>query len=251
MRSLTHAPGAAFPTTRVSVIRDLGSPDEAVRRPAFEALVSGYWKPAYKYFRLRWGLGPEDAEDATQDFFARVFEKRSFDRYDPARARFRTYFRACLDRFAANRRRAERRWKRGGGVTELPLDFAAAEGEIARAGGASATAAAEADPEAWFRREWRRELFHQAVGALRERCRDQGKEERFEVFTRYDLQGRPGLTYARLGEELGMPASRVTRALAWARRELRRLVLERLAALCGSEAELAAEARELLGDEPS
>lgn len=237
----------AFPATRLSVVRALGSPDEGLRRPAFDALVSGYWKPSYKYLRVRWGLGAEDAEDATQEFFARVFEKGYFDRYDPARARFRTYLRTCLDRFAANRRRAESRWKRGGGAVEVPLDFAAAEAEIARAGGATATASAEADPETWFEREWRRDLFQQAVVALRERCRAENREERFEVFVGYDLQGAPGLTYARLGEELGMSATRVTHCLAWARRELRSLLLERLADLCGGEAEIEAEVRELLG----
>lgn len=49
------------------------------------------------------------------------------ERYDPARARFRTYLRLCLDGFASNARKAERRLKRGGDVTLVPLDFQAAE----------------------------------------------------------------------------------------------------------------------------
>lgn len=253
--------GRGFPPTRLSVVRALASREEAVRRPAFAALADGYWKPSYKYLRVRWRLAAEDAEDATQEFFARVLEKRYFDRYDPARARFRTYLRTCLDRFAANRRRAERRLKRGGGEPVLSLDsapgwtpdFAAAERELVRPapGDRIADRAPEADPEAWFHREWRRALFQRAVARLRERTAG-GREARFAVFERYDLAGgrEEGLTYSRLGEELGLPATQVTNHLAWARRELRAILLDLLRELCGSDNELAAEARDLLGAPP-
>lgn len=238
--------GGSFPATRLSVVRALGSREEAVRRPAFGELVEGYWRPSYKYLRVRWRLSAEDAEDLTQEFFTRVFEKRYFDRYDPGKAHFRTYLRTCIDRFAANRRRADRRLKRGGGATPLSVDFAGAEAEVERAGPLSGTAP-ETDPEAYFHREWRRALFRDSVAELRELCLSESKEVRFAVFERYDLQGGDGLTYVRLGEELGIPATQVTNHLAWARRELRRIVLDRLARVCGSEEELAAEARDLLG----
>lgn len=251
------AVGRGFPATRLSVVHALASREEAVRRPAFAALAEGYWKPSYKYLRVRWRLGVEDAEDLTQAFFATVLEKRYFDRYDPARARFRTYLRTCLDRFTANRRRAERRLKRGGGAAVLPLDFhpdyAAAERELGLPGRVPPAArladgSPEADPEGWFHREWRRALFQRAVARLRERAAGD-LEVRFTVFARYDLAGgrEEGLTYAALGEELGLPATQVTNHLAWARRELRKIVLELLEELCGSDEEVAAEARELLG----
>jgi RNA polymerase sigma factor (sigma-70 family) len=256
-RSGGGAADRGFPATRLSVVRALASRDDAVRRPAFAALADGYWKPSYKYLRMRWRLGAEDAEDLTQSFFAQVLEKRYFDRYDPARARFRTYLRTCLDRFASNRRRAERRLKRGGGEAVVSLDsapgwtpdFAAAERELGRTAPADrlADASPEADPEGWFHREWRRALFQRAVMRLRERAAG-GREARFTVFERYDLAGgrEAGLTYAALGEELGLPATQVTNHLAWARRELRRVVLELLEELCGSDEEVAAEARDLL-----
>jgi RNA polymerase sigma factor (sigma-70 family) len=253
--------GRGFPATRLSVVRALASREEAVRRPAFAALAEGYWKPTYKYLRVRWRLEAEDAEDLTQAFFAQVLEKRYFDRYDPARARFRTYLRTCLDRFAANRRRAERRLKRGGDRAAVPLDsapgwhpdYAAAEGELGRQGRAVpadrlADGSPESDPEGWFHREWRRALFQRAVARLRARAAG-GREVRFTIFARYDLDGarEEGLTYAALGEELGLPATQVTNHLAWARRELRKIVLELLEELCGSQEEVVAEARDLLG----
>ena len=48
-------------------------------------------------------------------------------------------------------------------------------------------------------------------------------------------------------EELGLPATQVTNHLAWARRELRRLVLDRLRVLTGCEAEFREEAQSLFG----
>lgn len=75
-----------------------------------------------------------DAEDLAQEFFSRAVQRGFFDDYDPERARFRTYLRTCLDRFAANARRDERRLKRGGGVTMLSLDVAGVERELCRDG---------------------------------------------------------------------------------------------------------------------
>lgn len=158
------AEGGVFPHTRRSLVAAVGSGDGEVRRSAFGALVEAYWKPVYKLLRLRWRLSPDAAEDATQEFFARAFEKDWFSRYDSARARFRTYLRTCLDGYAANRAKAARREKRGGGAAPLSLDFAAAEGEVAHL-----EPATEAEAEELFYREWVRGLFEIAVDRFRRR----------------------------------------------------------------------------------
>jgi len=121
----------SFPATRISVVEQTRSGDAEIRRVALAAIIEAYWKPAYKYLRVKWSLDPDTAADLTQEFFAATLEKGVIAKYDPARARFRTYLRLCLDGFAANQRKAERRLKRGGGVTLVPLDFATAEGEMA------------------------------------------------------------------------------------------------------------------------
>ena len=241
-------PGGAFPATRRSVVLAVGSAEEEVRRQAFGALVEAYWKPAYKLLRLKWRLDPAAAEDATQDFFARALEKGWFARYDPQRARFRTFLRTCLDGFAANRRKAAGRDKRGGGVPPLSLDFAGAEGELA-----FAEPADPLDPDALFHREWVRHLFARALERARRRLAARGQTAAWELFERLDLAGtdaprRP--TYDDLAADLGIPATQVTNRLGAARRELRRAVLELLAEATGSERELAEEARALLGVTP-
>ena len=79
-----------------------------VRRSAFDALVTAYWKPVFKYVRLKWHASPDDAADLTQGFFLRAFEKDFFAGFDPSRARFRTYLRTCLDGYVVQRAKGGR-----------------------------------------------------------------------------------------------------------------------------------------------
>jgi DNA-directed RNA polymerase specialized sigma24 family protein len=242
-------PAACFPATRCSLVRATADPDPQVRRDAFAALVAAYWKPVYKYLRLQKSLANEDAKDLTQAFFARALEKDFFASYDPARARFRTYLRVCLDRFVAKERTAAGRLKRGGGVALLSLDFAGAEGELRHQ-----EPATDGDLEAFFHREWVRSLFGLAVESLREQCAAAGKPVHFALFERYDLDGADAVerpTYAQLAAEFGLPTTQVTNYLAAVRRQFRALVLDRLRATTGSDDEFRAEARALLGGETS
>lgn len=240
--------GGRFPVTRPSLVLAIRAESPELRRQSFDALVASYWKPVYKYLRLRWRISNEDASDLTQGFFAHAFEKTFLERFDPGRARFRTWLRVCLDGYVANEHKAAGRLKRGGGFEFLPLDFSTAESEL----GASVVAA-EADPEAWFRREWVRDLFERALAELRGECEALGKQSALAVFERYDLDDSPSdrpPSYAELAVEFGVPATQITNYLAWSRREFRRLVLERLREATASEAEFRAEAREVLGVDP-
>ena len=239
---------AVFPATRHSVVQGTRSADPVERAQAFDALVAGYWKPVYTYLRLRWRLEPADAEDVVQGFFARAVLDGALAGYDPARSRFRTFLRLCVDRHAARERQAARRLKRGGGVEPLRLDFAGAEGELP----ARAAASPADDPEALFHREAVRALFEQALAAFRARALDAGKAVHLALFERLDLDAPAGdrpPSYAALAAEHGLPVTQVTNHLAWARREFRREVLRALRATSGSEEEFRADARELLGVE--
>jgi RNA polymerase sigma factor (sigma-70 family) len=233
-----------FPPTRLSVVERTRSADEETRRLAFAAIIEAYWKPVYKYLRLKWRLDPEAAEDVTQEFFATTLEKDVLERFDPRRARFRTYLRLCIDGFAANVKKAEGRLKRGGGFITVPLDFQTVEGEIGRH-----EPSAISDVDELFYQEWVRALFQRTVEDLRRWADSSGRSVMFEVFRRYDLaesaQTRP--TYAALGQDLGLTATTVTNHLAAARRQFRRLVLDRLRDLTVTDEEFEAEAKRLLG----
>jgi RNA polymerase sigma factor (sigma-70 family) len=226
-----------FPTTRFSALLGARSDDDGERRRSWDTLALAYWKPAYKHVRVRWRKERAEAEDLIQAFFERAMAKDFFDGYDADRARFRTFFRVCLDRFVSNEEKSRARQKRGGDA--LTLDFEAAEDELARAH-------TDGTPEELFDREWRRSVFALAIEALREHLREDGKEAWYRAFERYDLADeRP--TYDALAADLGVPATTITNRLAHARRELRRIVLEKLEELTASRREFAEEARDVLG----
>ncbi len=69
---------SAFPPTRQSVVRAAGHGEGETRRQAFGDLAEAYWSPVYKYLRWRWRADRAEAEDLTQGFFARAYEKRFF-----------------------------------------------------------------------------------------------------------------------------------------------------------------------------
>ena len=235
---------AAFPATRHSIVAAMRSPRPDDRRAAFDALITAYWKPVFKYVRLKWQASREEAEDLTQGFFMRAFEQDFFAAFDPSRARFRTYLRTCLDRFVANARKADARLKRGGGVTPIPIDFAEAERELRLQ-----SSNAIEDFDAYFHREWLRGLFAAAADRLRAACLERGRADRFTVFEQYDLASDEGArpTYSELAHRLGLSQGDVTNELAAARREFRRHVLEALREQCATDEEFAAESQALTG----
>ena len=236
---------ARFPETRWSAIEAARSDDPAERQRALETLIAAYWKPVYKYVRVHWNRSNEDAKDLTQEFFARLIEKDFLDTYDPGKARLRTFLRVCVDGVVQNADRAARRLKRGGDAVMLPIDFEAAESELGRS--------AAAAPEAFFEREWVRSLFELAVKGLKEECEARDKMMHFQLFERYDMDdsGERRPTYEQLAKEMGLAVTDVTNYLAWARREFRRIVLEKLREMTASEDEFRREARALLGVEGS
>jgi DNA-directed RNA polymerase specialized sigma24 family protein len=226
------------------VIERIRDADPEARREAFGDLVEGYWKPVYKHLRLTWRLDPEDARDTTQGFFADAFQKSWLERYEPAKARFRTFVRVCADRFLMNARQAASRVKRGGGVQTLSLDFEGAEREVV-----SSLSAALPAPDELFHREFIRALFDKAVHDLRAECKADGRAMQFMLFERYDLNPAEGVSYSRLASELGLTTTQVTNGLAHVRRRFRERVLQALRGLCGSDEEFRREARELFGAE--
>ena len=122
---LTHH--AAFHTTRWSIVltaQDQASSD-AFR--SLEALCRQYWPPLYAYVRRR-GFAPHDAEDLTQEFFARLLEKEWLAAVRRERGHFRSFLLMALKRFMANEWDRSQTRKRGGGCDVISLDAATAEG---------------------------------------------------------------------------------------------------------------------------
>jgi RNA polymerase sigma factor (sigma-70 family) len=239
--------GDRFPPTRWSVIDAARSTDEAERTRAMDTLCAAYWKPVYKYVRLRWNRPTADAQDLTQGFFVQIIERGLLEKFDSAKSRLRTYLRVCVDSFLINEDKAAKRLKRGGNASHVALDFAGAEEEL---GGAVMDPASIPSPESleeFFEKEWIRGLFELAVEDLRKLCEANERERTFRLFEEYDLVGDETISYDKLAEEYGIEVTDVTNALSWARREFRRGALERLREICGSDEEFQREARAVFG----
>jgi DNA-directed RNA polymerase specialized sigma24 family protein len=233
---------SAFPPTRHSVIERLRRDDTQERAAAFSDVVDAYWKPIYKHFRATWNASPEDAQDLTQSFFSDAFEKAWLEKYEPGKARFRTFVRVCVDRFAMNARQASNRAKRGGGARLVSLDFETAEQEVR-----AQSLQTPADAEDFFRREFVRALFQRAIATAREELTRSGRAVHFQLFERYDLRPDDRVSYASLAAEFHLSESRVTNYLSVARRAFRSHALGTLRGLSASDEEFRREARDLFG----
>lgn len=236
---------ARFPGTLHSVIAGVQSADAEKRGHAYSRIVASYWKPVYKYIRMKWNRSNEDAKDLTQGFFLRVMEKGFFQTYDPAKARFRTFLRVCLDRYVANETQSAARLKRGGDVLTVSLDFQGADLELLTVDPPSPDTM-----EKYFEQEWIRSLFSSSLEMLKRQCAEEGKDLHFTVFARYHLADDTesgSLTYESIAAECGIPVTTLTNHLAYGRREFKRILLEQLRELTATEEEFREEARALLG----
>jgi RNA polymerase sigma factor (sigma-70 family) len=234
----TAAESHTFPATRVSVIVALGSADGGTRRAAEDLLARAYWGPVVAVAQIKWHLDVADAEDLAQDFFAQALAKQWFVKFDPSKARFRTFLRVCLDRFAANAFQSAGRLRRGGDLVIESLDDSLS---IPSDDGAI---------DDRFRQEWIRSVFAMSLEALREEGRTTGKREHVAIFEAYDVHDHPDdrrPSYRDLATTFGLPETTVTNHLAWARSAFRAHVLATLQSLAGSDTEFRTDAQELLG----
>lgn len=115
----------AFVTTHWSVVLAAGRSDTTRACAALEKLCRTYWYPLYAYVRRR-GHSPEDAKDLTQEFFARLLERKAVATASPEKGRFRSFLLAAMNHFLADAWDKTRARKRGYGQV-IPLDGASAE----------------------------------------------------------------------------------------------------------------------------
>jgi RNA polymerase sigma-70 factor (ECF subfamily) len=164
---------------------------------ALEGLCSAYWPPLYAYVR-RQGHGPDDAQDLTQEFFARLLVKRYLQHADPACGRFRTFLLTSLKHFLISDWRKGTRQKRGGGHTPLSMDAETAEQ------GYAAEPVEALTPEGIYERRWAATLIERVLTRLRSEYADAGKDRLFERL-KDSLWGEGSSSpYATLAAELGV-----------------------------------------------
>lgn len=209
------------------------------RSRAFELIVVVSWKAVHKYIRRRWGKSKENAKTLTLAFFSRMMQPDFFDRYDPARIRFRTFLREQTDQFISTE----------GAVAPEPeslaLDFKLAEEELA-------LEPIEPDQpfEEYFDAEWIRSLFTLAIEQLHNVLESQGKLLHFKLFQRFDLQDRSAggnITLEHVAQEFSLSTTDASSRLSDVRQSLSAIILDLLRSFTSSNEELRQEARTLFG----
>ncbi|MBI2930607.1 MAG: sigma-70 family RNA polymerase sigma factor [Planctomycetes bacterium] len=201
-------------------------------------LVQDYWRPVYRYVRMKWSRSHEDAKDLTQSFFAAVLEGDFLAGAERERGSFRAYLKASLDNFVRNEHRDAGALKRGGGRRSVPLDITE-----------EAWAPASKDPDALFEREWLRATIEGAVERMRGLYEREGRSHYFGVFRRYHLD-ETGETYNDLAAHFGVSYSDVINILAHTRARFREIVEKRVRETVATPQEFRDEIARLLGGRP-
>jgi DNA-directed RNA polymerase specialized sigma24 family protein len=160
-----------FPNTAwTMVLSTRGGGDTTAARTALSQLCQLYWYPLYAFAR-RWGLGAEDAEDATQQFFATVLERNLFAAADRSLGKLRTFLLAAFQRDLLDEKKAANRLKRGGSADQISLDRLSAEERLA--------AEPTAPPEQFFEREWAASVLEAAMSRLERNYTESGRGSHF------------------------------------------------------------------------
>jgi RNA polymerase sigma-70 factor (ECF subfamily) len=215
-----------------------GHGDNTRARESLERLCRTYWYPLYAYVRRR-GYSPEDAQDFTQECFARLLSNHSLDHANPNRGKFRSFLLGALNHCLADEWTRRRAQKRGGGILPISLDVAEAELHF-QAEGPDDTA-----PDQAFDRHWATALLNQVLDRLDQEYRANGKAVLFEALKQTLVGGRDAPPYAALAAQLGLSEAALRIAMHRLRKRYRELIREEIAHTVTSPADVEGEIRYL------
>ncbi len=228
-----------FATTHWSVVlsaQDKSSPGSAA---ALEALCRAYWYPLYAYVR-RQGHHPPDAQDLTQEFFARLLQKDYLQAAAREKGRFRTFLLVALKRFLANEWERARAQKRGGGQVVVPLDTTMAETRYQH------EPAAPRSADYVYDRRWALTLLEQTMARLRREFEQAGKAAEFAQLKSVLTAERGEISYTGMAQALGMNEGAVRVGVHRLRKRFRELFRDEIAQTVSSPEELEEELKYLM-----
>jgi RNA polymerase sigma factor (sigma-70 family) len=233
-----------FDTTHWSVVLQAGGNDSPQAAAALASLCGAYWYPLYAYVR-RQGHSVEDAQDFTQEFFARLLERKDLRLADRNRGRFRTFLLASLKHFLINEWNKAKRAKRGGGRALLSLDAEETETRF------RAEPADNRSPDKAFERRWAMVLLDRVLDQLQGEFVVAGRGPVFEEL-KTCLTGEDNeSTYAEIGRRLGMTESNLKVTVHRLRQRYRELLRKEIALTVAGPEAIDQEMRDLfaaLGD---
>jgi RNA polymerase sigma factor (sigma-70 family) len=228
-----------FATTHWSVVLAASDGDSPAATEALERLCRTYWYPLYAFLRRK-GYPPSDAEDLVQGFLLQVVAGRGLKDVEQGHGRFRSYLLGALRHFLANEWDKARAEKRGGGVALLSLEELGPENRYSR------DLADDSTPETLYERTWAATVLERVHRWLRREYRDNGKENRFDIFEGYLMSESKGLTYAEAGARLGIAEGTVKAEVHRLRKRYRSLLRAEIAHTVKSPEDISEEIRLLI-----
>jgi RNA polymerase sigma factor (sigma-70 family) len=236
---LSAAGKRPFATTEWSVVLAAGDIGRHEARIALARLCETYWYPLYAYVRRRVGQ-VHDAQDLTQAFFCHLLEKQSLARADRQRGRFRTFLITALQNFLANEWEKQSAKKRGGGKTELSLDFDTGESRY------RIEPLDELTPEKLYDRRWVLTMLDQVLERLRNELLEAGKHRQFEQLKETLLGEATDADYQRAAVALGITPAAAKQAAYRMRKRYRQLFRGEVARTVANDADVDDEIGRLL-----
>jgi len=228
----------AFATTHWSDIQRAARNDTTRAQRALADLCAGYWYPLYSYVRRR-GFSPEDAQDLTQEFFARFLAGNYLAHVSPGQGKFRAFLLACLKHFLANEWDKARAQKRGSGVRTISFAEVDAESRYLL------EPVNDAGADKLFERRWAMTLLDTVFAKLRADFQREQKEVVFERLKPTLAGSRESQPYAALARELNMTEGAVKVAVHRFRQRYRELLRAEIASTVSTPAEIDEEIRYL------
>jgi RNA polymerase sigma-70 factor (ECF subfamily) len=229
---------SSFATTRWSLVLQAAEGDTGHSQEALAALCATYWYPLYAFIR-RQGFDADQAQDHTQEFFARLLEKDYLKVADRERGRFRSFLLAACQHFLANERDKARAQKRGGGRLHVPIDFHDAEHRYGHEPAHHLTA------EKLFERRWALTLLDQVLQRLRQEMADRGRGPVFELLKGCLAGEKTAASYEQLGRQLRMTEGAIKIVVHRLRKRYRELLRAEIERTVETAAEVEAEIRSL------
>ncbi len=227
-----------FTPTHWSIVVAAGRNDTTHARVALEKLCRAYWPPIYAFVR-RQGHNPHDAQDLTQEFFARLLEKNYLAEVDRSKGRFRSFLLAALKHFLANEWDKSQAQKRGGGQIPIPIDAANAETSFGFQPADQTTA------EKIYERRWALTLLDQVLRRLRAEYARDGKENLFEQLKPTLTEASRAVGYAEIATRLDSTEGAVKVAVHRLRSRYRELLRAEIGETVATPGEVEDEIRNL------
>jgi RNA polymerase sigma-70 factor (ECF subfamily) len=211
----------AFGTTHWSVVLAARG-ESAAAQEALEKLCRTYWWPLYGFVR-REGYKPEEAQDLTQAFFARLLERRDLETVRQERGRLRSYLLASMRNFLSKARHREMTIKRGEGRPLVSLE------DLLERERADQEPAHKLSADRIYERRWALTLLEQVLTRLRAEYEAAGKLPLFDRLKEL-LAGDSGQpSQAEIAAEMRMTENAVKQAFHRMRHRYRQLLEEEIA----------------------